>query len=108
VDISRPKERRPFEFRVGLSPSDVETSRATTYEHPVYTEEGILHDCVPNIPGAVKRAATCAFVNVAMPYITEVAAGRTKAIQGNRSIEAAVHTHNGECRHFARLTGGKE
>ena len=42
----------------------VETSHPTTHEHPVYIEENILHYCVPNIPGAVARTATHAFVNV--------------------------------------------
>ena len=52
----------------------VETSRPTTHEHPVYIEEGMLHYCVPNMPGAVARTATHAFVNAAMPYIMEIAA----------------------------------
>ncbi len=51
----------------------VETSRPSTHEHPVYIEEGILHYCVPNIPGAVARTATYAFVNCAMSYIMEIA-----------------------------------
>ncbi|MBI3738908.1 MAG: alanine dehydrogenase [Chloroflexi bacterium] len=85
----------------------VETSRPTTHEHPVYIEEGILHYCVPNMPSAVARTATHAFVNSAMPYIVEIAAG-PDAILKNPSIEAAVNTYNGENRHLARLTGGKE
>jgi len=86
----------------------VETSRPTTHDHPVYTEEGILHYCVPNMPGAVARTATHAFVNAAMPYITEIAGGGVKAILGNPSIEAAVNTHKGERKHLTRLTGAKE
>jgi alanine dehydrogenase len=86
----------------------VETSRPTTHEHPVYLEEGILHYCVPNMPGAVARTATHAFVNSALPYITEIAAGGAQAALGNPSIEPAVNTHKGERRHLARLTGVKE
>ncbi|MBI1795023.1 MAG: alanine dehydrogenase [Chloroflexi bacterium] len=86
----------------------VETSRPTTHEHPVYIEEGILHYCVPNMPGAVARTATHAFVNAAMPYITEIAALGPDAVLNIPSIEAAVNTHNGENRHLARLTGGRE
>ncbi|SRR5581483_4781942 len=81
----------------------VETSRPTTHEHPVYIEEGILHYCVPNMPSAVARTATHAFVNAAMPYIIEIAMG-PKAILQNPSIEVAVNTYNGENRHLTRLT----
>jgi len=86
----------------------VETSRPSTHEHPVYIEEGVLHYCVPNIPGAVARTATHAFVNCAMPYIMEIAGGGVKAILNDPSIEAAVNTHDGQYRHFVRLTNQKE
>ena len=86
----------------------VETSHPTTHEHPTYVEEGMLHYCVPNIPGAVARTATHAFVNAAMPYITEIASFGLDAVLNNPSIEAAVNTYKGETRHLARLTDMKE
>ncbi len=86
----------------------VETSHPTTHEHPVYIEEGILHYCVPNMPGAVARTATHAFVNCAMPYIKDIATHGLDAVLKNPSIEAAVNTYDGETRHLARLTGLKE
>ncbi len=86
----------------------VETSRPTTHEHPVYIEEGILHYCVPNMPGAVARTATHAFVNAAMPYITELADDHGEVFLRNPSIEPAVITYNGESRHLARFTSRKE
>jgi alanine dehydrogenase len=86
----------------------VETSHPTTHEHPVYIEEGILHYCVPNMPGAVARTATHAFANTALPYILEIAAGGVETVLGNPSIEAAVNTYMGEIRHLSRLTGTKE
>ena len=85
-----------------------ETSRPTTHDHPVFTDEGILHYCVPNMPGAVARTATHAFVNAALPYIIEIAGGGVDSVLGNPSIEAAVNTYKGEIRHLARLTGTKE
>ncbi len=86
----------------------IETSRPTTHEHPVYIEEGILHYCVPNMPGIVARTATHAFVNAAMPYITEIAGNGLEAVLNNPSIEAAVNTYNGENRHLARFAARKE
>ena len=86
----------------------VETSRPSTHEHPVYIEEGVLHYCVPNIPGTVARTATHAFVNCAMSYIMEIAGGGVKGILHNPALEAAVNTNAGEYRHLARLTNHKE
>lgn len=86
----------------------VETSRPTSHEHPVYMEEGILHYCVPNMPGAVARTATHAFVTSAMPYITDITTYGLDAVLNNPSIEPAVNTYNGETRHLGRLTAVKE
>ena len=86
----------------------VETSRPTTHEHPIYIEEGILHYCVPNMPGAVARTATHAFVNSAMPYITEIASLGTEAILSNPSIEPAVNTHGGKPHNLVRLKAQEE
>lgn len=47
----------------------VETSRLTFHDNPTYVEEGVIHYCVPNIPGVVGRAATRALGNAAWPYI---------------------------------------
>lgn len=86
----------------------VETSRPTTHEHPTYIEEGIVHYCVPNMPGAVARTATHAFVNSAMPYIMDIATHGLEAVLKNPSIEVAVNTYDGEPRHLGRLIGLKE
>ena len=51
----------------------VETSRPTTLRDPVYVEEGVVHFCVPNVPGAVPRTATHAFNNAIWPYIRRIA-----------------------------------
>ena len=83
----------------------VETSRPTTHDHPTYVDEGVLHYCVPNMPGVVARTATYGFVNAAIGYILEIAdLGADKAIAKNPAIAAAVNTHNGELRHLTRLS----
>jgi alanine dehydrogenase len=84
-----------------------ETSRPTTHDHPTYVEEGVLHYCVPNMPGVVARTATHAFVNAAMPYILEITnLGVAEAIQQNPAIEKAVNTHAGELVHLTLLSRG--
>src|SRR5579862_3369102 len=50
-----------------------ETSRPTTHDQPVFTEEGIVHYCVANMPGAYARTATQALTNVTYRYIEMLA-----------------------------------
>jgi alanine dehydrogenase len=84
-----------------------ETSRPTTHDHPTYVEEGVLHYCVPNMPGVVARTATHAFVNAAMPYILEITnLGAAEAMKQNPAIEKAVNTHDGKLVHLTLLSMG--
>ena len=84
-----------------------ETSRPTTHDNATYVEEGVLHYCVPNMPGVVARTATHAFVNAAMPYILEIAnAGAAEAMKQNPAIERAVNTHDGKLVHLTLLSKG--
>jgi alanine dehydrogenase len=50
-----------------------ETSRPTTHEHPTYLEEGVIHYCVANMPGAYARTATQALTNVTARYVEMIA-----------------------------------
>ena len=84
-----------------------ETSRPTTHDHPTYVEEGVIHYCVPNMPGVVARTATHAFVNAAMPYILEIAdLGVEAAMAQNPALEKGVNTYNGELVHLTLLSRG--
>lgn len=83
----------------------VETSHPTTHDQPTFIEENVIHYCVPNTPGVVARTAVHSFVNVAMPYILEIAnLGIEKAMKKNPSIELAINTHGGKILHLSRLT----
>lgn len=50
-----------------------ETSRPTTHTAPTYEEEGVMHYCVTNMPGAYARTATQALTNVTTPYAVKIA-----------------------------------
>ncbi|MQA27799.1 MAG: alanine dehydrogenase [Micromonosporaceae bacterium] len=50
-----------------------ETSRPTTHSEPTYLEEGVVHYCVANIPGAVARTSTLALTGATLPYLLRVA-----------------------------------
>jgi len=50
-----------------------ETSRPTSHSEPFYVEEGIVHYCVTNMPGAVARTATLALAHATLPYVLALA-----------------------------------
>jgi alanine dehydrogenase len=53
----------------------IETARPTTHSDPTYVEEGVIHYCVANIPGAVARTSTLALTSVTLPYLVKIAEG---------------------------------
>ncbi|MBX3487420.1 MAG: alanine dehydrogenase [Candidatus Paracaedibacteraceae bacterium] len=67
-----------------------ESSRPTTHTDPVYIEEGVVHYCVTNMPGAVARTSTLALNNATLPFI--VALAQKGAVQAMRDD---VHLRNG-------------
>ena len=50
-----------------------ETTRPTTHDQPTFVEEGVLHYCVANMPGAYSRTATQALNNVTHPWTMLIA-----------------------------------
>jgi len=50
-----------------------ETTRPTTNTNPVYMEEGIVHYCVTNMPGAVAGTSTYALTNATGRYMLQLA-----------------------------------
>ena len=49
------------------------TSRPTTHDEPTYMQEGIVHYCVANMPGAVPRTSTFALNNATLPFVLNIA-----------------------------------
>jgi alanine dehydrogenase len=80
----------------------VETSRPTTHSDPIYLEEGILHYCVSNMPGAYPRTSTMALVNESFGYVSKMASlGVEKACQGDPALRAGLNIRNGKITHPA-------
>ncbi|MGD0820525.1 MAG: alanine dehydrogenase [Desulfomonilia bacterium] len=73
-----------------------ETSRPTTHDNPTYIEEGIVHYCVANMPGAVPRTSTYALTNATMPYVLELAdKGGEKAMKENTALRKGLNVYKG-------------
>ena len=70
----------------------VETSRPTTHSDPTYLEEGVLHYCVTNMPGAVGRTSTFALCNVTLPWVLQLAIlGPLSAIRQSLPLGSAAN-----------------
>ncbi|MDR0600363.1 MAG: alanine dehydrogenase [Treponema sp.] len=75
-----------------------ETTRPTTHENPVFIEEGIVHYCVANMPGAVARTSTLALTNATLAGGLELAAkGLERAAADNVHLARGVNTYGGAC-----------
>ncbi|HQG31660.1 MAG TPA: alanine dehydrogenase [Deltaproteobacteria bacterium] len=73
-----------------------ETSRPTTHDNPTYREEGIVHYCVTNMPGAVPRTSTCALTNATFPYVLEIAdKGWERALHEDRALAKGLNVYEG-------------
>ncbi len=51
----------------------IETSRPTSHDDPVFVEEGVVHYCVTNMPGAFPATSTEALTGVTLPYVRRLA-----------------------------------
>ncbi len=85
-----------------------ETTRATTHENPTFVEEGVLHYCVANMPGAYSRTATQALNNVTQNWTQLIA---DKGLEGasvvRRELISGINVYAGRvtCRPVAEAHG---
>jgi len=85
-----------------------ETSRPTTHSNPTYVEEGIVHYCVINMPGAVSRTSTYALNNATLPFALALASkGWKLAMQDDIHLRAGLNIHHGKvtCQPVAAALG---
>jgi len=82
-----------------------ETTHATTHSNPTYYEEGVLHYCVANMPGAVPRTSTFALTNATLPYALDLAnKGLERAIKEDKGLLEGVNTFGGKLTYEAVAT----
>jgi len=80
----------------------VETTRPTSHSEPTYFVNGVLHYCVPNMPGAVPRTSTYALTNQTLPYTLELAGkGFDGAVRASPALAKGVNVYQGQITHKA-------
>ena len=85
-----------------------ETTRATTHEHPTFEEEGVLHYCVANMPGAYSRTSTLALNNATLSWTVLIADhGVPGACAARKELAGGINTRAGKltCRPVAEAHG---
>jgi alanine dehydrogenase len=79
-----------------------ETSRPTTHAAPTYVEEGVVHYCVTNMPGAVARTSAVALNNATLPFVLAIAGrGWRAALSEDPHLRAGLNVCNGRVTHPA-------
>ncbi|MBE9076537.1 alanine dehydrogenase [Romeria aff. gracilis LEGE 07310] len=79
----------------------IETVRPTSHTEPVYTEAGVLHYGVPNMPGAVPRTATAALNNSTLPYILKLANQGLQALEQDPALAEGLNVQRQQLIHPA-------
>lgn len=77
-----------------------ETSRPTTYELPLYVEEGVLHCCLPNLPASVPETSTRVLTSATLPYVQLLAdKGLERAVQDDPALACGINIRDGQIVH---------
>ena len=80
----------------------IETSRPTTHADPTYVEEGVVHYCVTNMPGAVAQTSALALNNATLPYVRALANdGFEAACRKDPGLAAGLNVSQGRIVHSA-------
>ncbi|MEE9494173.1 MAG: alanine dehydrogenase [Gammaproteobacteria bacterium] len=85
----------------------VETSRPTSHSDPVFTQHGVLHYCVTNMPGAYPRTSTLALTSATLAYILQLANDGVDTLQDSSGLARGINTWRGglTCKPVAEALG---
>ncbi|MDD6143270.1 MAG: alanine dehydrogenase [bacterium] len=75
-----------------------ESSHTTTHDNPVFIEEGVVHYCVGNMPGAVPYTSTVALSNATFRYAMQMADfGLEEAARRDPGLANGVNIYDHKC-----------
>jgi len=73
------------------------SSRVTTFEKPTFIEQGIVHYCVANMPGAVPRTSSLALNIATLPFVLMLAdKGYQHALTDDRHFMQGLNVFRGQ------------
>lgn len=84
----------------------IATCRPTTHDNPTFELHGVIHYCVPNMPGAVSMTSTFALTNVTLAYAERIARdGVVNAVKASPALALGVNCWDGACTYKAVAEG---
>jgi len=95
------KTMRPGSVIVDISVDQggcIETIHPTDYRNPTYSEAGVIHFGVTNMPGAVPRTASQALSGAIVPYVARLA---QPGWQQDAGLRAGLNVQDGQIVHPA-------
>jgi alanine dehydrogenase len=74
----------------------IETCKPTSHQNPTFEIDGVIHYCVPNMPGVVSRTSTYALTNATFKYASILAQmGVEDAIAKYKPLYHGLNVYNG-------------
>ena len=78
----------------------IETFHETTHENPRYVEEGVVHYCVSNIPGAIANSTSVAYAASVLPHFRSILNnGVAQACAKDGFLRRSLTTYKGYLTH---------
>ncbi|MAF92330.1 MAG: alanine dehydrogenase [Bdellovibrionota bacterium] len=78
----------------------IATCKPTNHEQPTFELDGVIHYCVPNMPGVVSRTSTYALTNVTLPFARRIASlGVEEAIANDENLLKGLNVYDGYVRY---------
>ncbi|MDQ3031967.1 MAG: alanine dehydrogenase [Myxococcota bacterium] len=109
VDEDLIKQMKPGSVVVDVAVDQggcIATCRPTSHDHPTFELHGVVHYCVPNMPGAVSMTSTFALTNVTIGYAERIAReGIVAAVKGSPALALGVNCWDGACTYAAVAEG---
>ena len=69
----------------------IATSRPCTHDMPVYTQHGVIHSAITNLPGSVPLTSSQALSQAILPYVQQLADG-----EWTPALEKGINVDGGE------------
>lgn len=78
----------------------IESFRETTHDNPTYIENGVVHYCVSNIPGAIAGSTSTAYAGAMLPHFMSILKdGVAKACVKDGFLRRSLTTYKGYLTH---------
>src|SRR5262249_19747040 len=75
----------------------IESIRPTSHKNPVYTEHGVVHYAVPNMPALVGRTSTLGLTQATEPFVAMLLhKGIERALAESQGLQRGVNTEDGK------------